>query len=188
MHFRRAERTRPQIHTNNRTDLMKREDRAAGKLPAETTNTTATTKHESIKTGVADNQQDKGAAVAPPSPRRPRSGTTTPHNLTRSKNTPSHITQLGWRTATWQAIGRHGAQVYHRRRRHLVRSRPRPTGPLQWRWLWLARSRPFQPWRLGRRGRRRATTATGGVCRPAAAARPRGQSPGALRRYPRRRI
>ncbi len=43
---------------------MKREDRAAGKLPAETTNTTATTKHESIKTGVADNQQDKGAAVA----------------------------------------------------------------------------------------------------------------------------
>ena len=45
-------------------DLMEKEDRAAGKLPTETTNATATTKQESGKTGVADNQQDKRAAVA----------------------------------------------------------------------------------------------------------------------------
>lgn len=43
---------------------MEREDRAAGKLPTETANTTGTTKHESSKTGVADNQQDKRGAVA----------------------------------------------------------------------------------------------------------------------------
>mmetsp|Transcript_6982 Transcript_6982/g.16676 ORF Transcript_6982/g.16676 Transcript_6982/m.16676 type:complete len:282 (-) Transcript_6982:59-904(-) len=45
-------------------DLVEREDRAAGKLPTETANTTGTTKHESSKTGVADNQQDKRGAVA----------------------------------------------------------------------------------------------------------------------------
>ena len=44
-------------------DLVEREDRAAGKLPTETANTTGTTKHESSKTGVAKSADELNTAT-----------------------------------------------------------------------------------------------------------------------------